>query len=107
MDSVPVGNGPVSWRSIKERRAMFHLRRSTAAVLLVGSAMVPALAVTQVYAVGPPSAAVSAVSAGWTFYATYPDHASCLAAGPVNPYGAAWECRPSSQPGAYDLFVLL
>ena len=86
---------------------MLHLRRSTAAALLVGTAVVPALAATPVYAVGPPSAAVSAVTAGWTFYATYPNQASCLAAGPANPYGAAWECRPSAQPGAYDLFVLL
>jgi hypothetical protein len=86
---------------------MLHLRRSTAAALLVGAAMVPALAATPAYAAGPSSAAVSAVAAGWTFYATYPDHASCLAAGPVNPYGAQWQCLPSAQPGAYDLYVLL
>jgi hypothetical protein len=86
---------------------MLHLRRSTAAVLLVGAAMVPALTTTSAYAVGPSSAAVSAVPAGWTYYATYPSQASCLAAGPANPFGAAWECRPSSRPGAYDLYVLL
>jgi hypothetical protein len=86
---------------------MLHIRRSTVAALLVSAAMVPALAVAPAYAAGPSSAAVSAVAAGWTFYATYPNQGSCLAAGPANPYGAAWECRPSVQPGAYDLFVLL
>jgi hypothetical protein len=86
---------------------MLHLRRSTAAVLLAGAAMVPALAAGPAYAVGPSSAAVSAPAAGWTYYATYPNQAACQAAGPSNPYGAPWECRPSSQPGAYDLYVLL
>ena len=86
---------------------MLQLRRSTAAVLLAGAAMVPALAATPGYAVVPSSAAVSTVAAGWTYYATYPDHASCLAAGPTNPYGAQWQCVPSAQPGAYDLYVLL
>ncbi len=86
---------------------MLHLRRFTAAALLVGAAVVPALAAAPAYAVGPSPAAVSAVAAGWTYYATYPDHASCLAAGPVNPYGAQWQCLPSAQPGAYDLYVLL
>ena len=86
---------------------MLHLRRFTAAALLASAAMVPALAAAPAYAAGPSSAAVSAVAAGWTFYATYPNQASCLTAGPANPYGAPWECRPSSQPGAYDLFVLL
>ncbi len=86
---------------------MLHLRRSTAAVLLAGAALVPALAATPVYATGPSSAAVSTVVAGWTYYATYPTQASCLAAGPTNPYGAAWECRPARQAGAFDLYVLL
>ena len=86
---------------------MLQLRRSTAAALLAGAAMVPALAATPAYAVGPSSAAVSTVAAVWTYYATYPSYAACLAAGPTNPYGAAWECRPSSQAGAYDLYVLL
>lgn len=85
---------------------MLQLRRSTAAVLLAGAAMVPALAETPVYAAGPSSAAVSTVAAGWTYYATYPNQASCLAAGPGNRYGAPWECRPAPG-GAYDLFVLL
>jgi hypothetical protein len=86
---------------------MLHLRRFKAAVLLVGAALVPALAATPAYAADPPPAAVSTVAAGWTFYATYPNQASCLAAGPTNPYRAPWECRPSPQAGAYDLYVLL
>ena len=85
---------------------MLQLRRSTAAVLLVGAAVVPALAAAPAYAVGPSPAAVSMVAAGWTYYATYPNQASCLAAGPGNRYGAPWECRPAPG-GAYDLFVLL
>ena len=85
---------------------MLHLRRSTAAVLLAGAAVVPALAATPAYAAGPSSAAVSTVVAGWTYYATYPDQASCLAAGPTNRYGAPWECRPAAG-GAYDLYVLI
>ena len=85
---------------------MLHLRRSTAAVLLVGATVVPALAATPAYAAGPSSAAVSAVAAGWTYYATYPNQASCLAAGPVNPYGATtWECRAAA--GGYELWVLI
>ena len=86
---------------------MLDLRRATAAVLLVGAAMVPVLAAAPAYAARPSSVAVPAVLAVWTYYATYPDLASCQAAGPVNPYGAPWECRPSGQPGAYDLYVLL
>jgi len=85
---------------------MLHLRRSTAAVLLTGAALVPALAATPVYAADPSSAAVSTIAAGWTFYATYPNHGACLAAGPTNPYRAPWECRPRPG-GGYDLYVLL
>lgn len=84
---------------------MLHLRRSTAAVLLVGATVVPALAAAPAYAVGPSPAAVSAVAAGWTYYATYPNQASCLAAGPANPFGAAWECRAAA--GKYELWVLI
>ena len=86
---------------------MLHLRRSMAAVLLVGTAMVPSLAAAPGFAVSPSSAAVGAAAVGWTFYATYPDLASCQAAGPVNPYGAPWQCVPSIQPGAFDLYVFL
>jgi hypothetical protein len=93
-------------RSTKERGTMLHLRRSTAAVLLAGAAMVPALAATPVYAAVPSSAAATTVAAGWTYYATYPDQASCLAAGPSNRYGAPWECRLRPG-GGYDLYVLL
>jgi hypothetical protein len=88
---------------------MQNLRRSTATVLLVAAAMVPALASAPSYAAAPAFAAVSAAAADWTFVATYPDLASCQAAGPFNPYGDPdWECRLSSSlPGGYDLYVLL
>jgi hypothetical protein len=87
---------------------MLDLRRSTAAVLLVGTAMVPALVAAPAFAVGSSSAALPAVAAGWTYSGTYPDLASCQAAGAmVNPPGTPWQCVPSSQPGAYDLYVFL
>ena len=41
VNSVLVGDSPSERRSIKERRAMLHLRRSTAAVLLYSSAVRP------------------------------------------------------------------
>ncbi len=84
---------------------MLQLRRSTAAVLLVGATVVPALAAAPAHAVAPSSAAVSTAAAGWTYYATYPDQATCLAAGPANPYGAAWECRAAAD--KYELWVLI
>jgi hypothetical protein len=85
------------------------LRRSTAAVLLLSAAMVPNLRAAPAYAVGISSAAVPAAAAGWTYVATYPDLASCQAAGPFNPYGDPdWQCWASaSVPGGYDLYVLL
>jgi hypothetical protein len=94
---------------------MQNLRRSTATVLLVAGAMVPALASAPAYAAAPayavvPSyAAERAAAADWTFVATYPDLASCQAAGPFNPYGdPEWQCWASaSLPGGYDLYVLL
>ena len=84
---------------------MLYLRRSTAAVLPVGATVVPALAAAPAHAVAPSSAAVSTAAAGWTYYATYPNQASCLAAGPANPFGAAWECRAAA--GGYELWVLI
>ncbi len=84
---------------------MLCLRRSTAAVLLVGATVVPPLTATSAYAAGPSPAAVSAVATGWTYYATYPDQASCQAAGPANPYRAPWECRAAA--GKYELWVLI
>jgi|tagenome__1003787_1003787.scaffolds.fasta_scaffold19873586_1 hypothetical protein len=88
---------------------MQYLRRSAAEVLLVAGAMVPALAAAPAYAVGSSSAAPPAHTAGWTFVATYPDLASCQAAGPFNPYGDPdWQCWASpTLPGGYDLYVLL
>ncbi len=87
---------------------MLDLRRSTAAALLVGAALVPALAAAPANAVGSSSTAVLAAVADWTYYGTYPDLGSCDAAGLENPYDDPWECRPSTQPGAqpgeYDLY---
>ena len=84
---------------------MLNLRRSTAAVLLVGAAMVPALAAAPAYAVGSSSAVVPAAAAGWEYQATYPDWASCDAAGWT--YTQPHQCVPSSvQPGGWDLYLL-
>ncbi len=93
---------------------MLRFRRSTAAALLMGAAVIsaavvaaPAPTAAASSTVAASSTAVSAAAATWTYYATYPSHASCLAAGPTNPYGAQWQCVPSRQAGAYDLYVLL
>jgi hypothetical protein len=88
---------------------MLHLRRSTAAVLLVAAAMVPALVAAPASAVATSSAAELAAAADWTYVGTYTDLASCQAAGPSNPYGDPdWQCVPSSVlAGGYDLYVLL
>ncbi len=73
------------------------------------AAMVPALTAAPAYAVVPSSAAEPAAAAGWTFVATYPDLASCQAAGPHNPCSdPEWQCWAStSLPGGYDLYVFL
>jgi hypothetical protein len=85
---------------------MLDLRRSTAAALLVGAVLVPALAAAPAHAAGSSSAAVSAAAADWTYYATYPDLASCEAAGLT--FVQQHQCRPSSfSPGAYDLYLFL
>jgi hypothetical protein len=88
---------------------MHTIRRSTATVLLVAAAMVPALASAPASAVATSSAAEPAAAADWTYVGTYPDWASCQAAGPGNPYGDPdWQCVPSSAlPGGYDLYVFL
>ena len=81
---------------------MLRLRRSTAAALLVGAAVVTAPAP----AVAASSPAVSAAAAVWTYYATYASLPACQAAGPTNAYGAkTWECRAAA--GKYDLWVLI
>ena len=80
---------------------MRNPRRSTAAVLLVAAAMLPALAAAPAHAAGPSSVAVRA-AADWTYWATYPDLASCEAAGYAS--GVDWECCPCSQLG-YDLYL--
>ena len=85
---------------------MQNPRRSTAAVLLVAAAMLPSLAAAPAYAVDSSSASVPAAAADWTYYASYPDLASCEAAGGAS--GAAWQCCACSQlPGGYDLYLFL
>ncbi len=86
---------------------MLRFRRSTAAALLVGAAVISAAVVASpAPTVAASSTAVSAAAATWTYYATYPSLGACQAAGPGNPYGAPWECRPSpGKPGSYDLWV--
>jgi hypothetical protein len=81
---------------------MLHLRRSTAAVLLVGAAVLAA----PVPAVASSSAAVPAAAQAWTYYASYPDLGSCEAEGPINPYGAQWQCLANTA-GGYDLYVYI
>ncbi len=86
---------------------MLRLRRSTAAALLMGAAVIGAAVVAApAPTVAASSTAVSAAAASWTYYATYPSLGACRAAGPGNPYGAPWECRPSpAKAGSYDLWV--
>jgi hypothetical protein len=87
---------------------MLDLRRPMAAALLVGAAaMVPALAPAPASAAAFFCGSDPTPPAGWTFVATYTDCATCEAAGPSNPLGAAnWQCVPSTQPGQFDLYVL-
>jgi hypothetical protein len=86
---------------------MLRFRRSTAAALLMGAAVIGAAVVAApAPTVAASSTAVSAAAATWTYYATYPSLGACRAAGPGNPYGAPWECRPSpAKAGSYDLWV--
>jgi hypothetical protein len=84
---------------------MLDLRRSAAAAVLVGAAMIPTLAAAPAYAVGSSSAAVPAVAADWVLIGTYPDVASCDAAGSSLYPGNQHQCLPS--PGGFDLYVWL
>jgi hypothetical protein len=78
-----------------------------AAALLVGAAMVPALEAAPASAAASLCVSDPTPPVGWTFVATYTDCATCEAAGPFNPLGAAnWQCVPSAQPGQFDLYVL-
>jgi hypothetical protein len=88
---------------------MLDLRSPMAAALLVGAAMVPALAAAPASAAASLCVSDPTPPPGWTFVATYTDCATCEAAGPGNPYGDPdWQCVPSSAlPGGYDLYVFL
>jgi hypothetical protein len=81
------------------------LRPRHAAMLLLSTSAVVAfssLTTAPASAVDPAPAAVHAASAGWTYYATYQDYASCVAAGKAY---SRWQCLASNQPGAFDLYV--
>jgi hypothetical protein len=80
------------------------LRRRYAAPLLIVMMMSSSLSTSTAFAADSLPAAVHAI-AGWTYYATYPDYASCVAAGRTNAQGRSWKCV-SSAPGAFDLYVL-
>jgi hypothetical protein len=78
--------------------------RGTTMFLLSASAVVAfsALATTPASAVDSAPAAAHAATAGWTYYATYPDYASCVAAGKSY---SRWQCLVSDRAGAFDLYV--
>jgi hypothetical protein len=82
------------------------LRRSCAEVLLLLAIVTSsALAAAPAFAAGSAPAAVRAAVEGWTFYNTYPSHASCIAAGKANPQGKDWRCLKSAQSDAFDLYL--
>lgn len=83
---------------------MLRFRRSTAAALLVGAAVVSTPASAVAVPVAALSPAVLTAAAGWTYYATYGSLPDCQAAGSTNSYGATrWECRGVA--GKYELWV--
>ncbi|TWF76900.1 hypothetical protein FHX44_112798 [Pseudonocardia hierapolitana] len=75
------------------------------AAILVGMAMVSALPASLEFAAGSPAIAVKSTAVAWTYYATYPDYASCVAAGQANPQKRSWQCNKSSPSGAHDLYL--
>jgi hypothetical protein len=83
---------------------MLHFRRSMAAALLAGAAVLATLSPGPAYAEAFSHSALPAVAAGWVLVETYPSLAACQAAGPAA--GPRWQCTPSSRvPSAYDLNV--
>ena len=81
---------------------MIKPRRVAAAVaVLFGAALVSADPATPAYAANSSYATVHAASAGWKYYATYPDKASCETAGGTQ--SRNWQCVSNS--GAHDLYL--
>jgi hypothetical protein len=79
-------------------------RAKVALVLLSGATVASVLAATPALAAGLPSTVDGTSSAtAWTYYATYPDYASCAAA--ARAQGRNWQCVMSSPSGAHDLYL--
>jgi hypothetical protein len=77
-----------------------------AVAVMIGAAMIPALAAGPAHAVGSSHATVRAVAAGWVVVRTYPTLVACNADGPIVAASAQWRCAPSPRvPSAYDLHV--
>ena len=79
------------------------LRAKVALVLLSGATVASVLAATPALAPGLPSTADPTSATAWIYYATYPDYASCAAAGRAQ--GRNWQCVMSSPAGAHDLYL--
>lgn len=76
-----------------------------ATFFLSALAMASPLAATPAFAAGSAPAALHTARAAWSYYATYPDYASCVAAGKANPQGRNWQCIVSARPGVFDLYL--
>lgn len=77
-------------------------RRPATAVLLLVMILAP-LSTTTATAAAAPTVTVQSAT-GWTYYATYPTHDSCAAAGRSDASGHSWKCVVSARPGAFDLY---
>jgi hypothetical protein len=85
---------------------MHTSRLATVAVAaLVTTAIASHGTTSTAYATTPSTAIIhTADAAAWKYYGTYPDSASCEAAGVANSQGRKWKCV--AQAGAYDLHIL-
>lgn len=80
-------------------------RLAMVAVATVLAAAGASSGTAQVYAAGSAPAVIhTADAAAWKYYGTYPDRASCEAAGVNSSQGRSWKCV--AQAGAYDLHIL-
>jgi hypothetical protein len=85
-------------------RGLTCRRHAAAVLLLVMMGSFSLTEATPAHAAGSAPAAVHAATLGWTFYATYPNHSSCLAAATTSAEGRKWQCVVSARPGAFDLY---
>jgi hypothetical protein len=88
-----------------EREPMRTLprRRHAAALILFVALLSPAITTTTAFAAGTGQVPAHAFQGG-VFYATYPNHAACVAAGDADPAGRTYQCVVSTRPGAFDLY---